>query len=87
MTKVRIPAFDAILGGKAQVKTVADTTVEISIPPGTAVGTVFKVRGHGLYMPNSNVRADMLVEVEVDIPVINDPISIARLREIANAFK
>lgn len=87
MTGVTISAFDAILGTKKTLRTVSDSEVELTIPPATAPGTVFKVRGHGLYVPGSGTRADMMVQTEIEIPKITDPLILARLRELANAVK
>jgi DnaJ-class molecular chaperone len=86
-TTFKISAFDAILGTVKRVRTVSGTGIDLTIPPGTAPGTVFKVRGHGLYVPNTNVRADLLAQVEIEIPRISNPTWIARLREIADAVK
>jgi DnaJ-class molecular chaperone len=61
--------------------------IDVTVPPATAADTVFKIRGHGLYIPNSITRADLLAQVEIEIPRIDNPVWIARLREIADAVK
>lgn len=86
-TSLKISAFDAILGTVKRVIAVNGTAIDLTVPPATAHGTVFKVRGHGLYMPNTSIRSDMMVHVEVEIPQINDPKLVAQLREIADAVK
>ena len=86
-TTFKISAFDAILGAVKRVRTVSGSGIDLTVPPATAPGTVFKIRGHGLYIPGANVRADLLAQVEIEIPRIDDPIWISRLREIANAVK
>lgn len=86
-TTFKISAFDAILGAVKRVRTVSGSGIDLTVPPATAPGTVFKIRGHGLYIPGANVRADLLAQVEIEIPRIDDPIWIARLREIADAVK
>jgi len=86
-TVLKISAFDAMLGIIKRVIAVNGATIDLTIPAATAPGTVFKVRGHGLYMPNTGTRSDMMVHVEVEIPRIDNPDLVARLREIANAIK
>jgi len=86
-TKFKISAFDAMLGAVKRVSTITGTMIDLTIPPATAPDTIFKIRGHGLYVPNSNMRADLLAQVEIEIPRIDDPVWIARLREIADAVK
>jgi DnaJ-class molecular chaperone len=86
-TALKISAFDAMLGTVKRIIAVNGATIDLTVPAATAPGTVFKVRGHGLYMPNTGARSDMMVHVEVEIPRIDDPNLVARLREIANAIK
>jgi len=86
-TTFKISAFDAILGTVKRVTTITGSGIDLTVPPATAPGTTFKIRGHGLYVPNTATRADLLAQVEIEIPRIDDPVWIARLREIANAVK
>ena len=86
-TTLKISAFDAMLGTIKRVIAVNGVTIDLTIPATTAPGTVFKVRGHGLYMPNTGIRSDMMVHVEVEIPQIDDPKLLSQLREIADAIK
>ena len=85
MTGIKISAFDAILGTKKIIRSVSGTSVELVVPPATAPGTVFKIRGHGLYIPGTSARADLMVQTEVVIPKITDAVVLAKLKEIANA--
>jgi len=85
MTKIKISAFDAILGTKKTIRSVSGSEVELTVPPATAPSTVFKIRGHGLYVPGTATRADLMVQTEVVIPKITDTVILAKLKEIANA--
>jgi len=56
-----------VLGDKIPVITV-DGELTLKIPAGTQSGTVFKLRGRGVYILNSRNRGDQLVTVKVKIP-------------------
>jgi len=64
-TKVGLSFKDAILGTKANVKTLTKT-ISLLIPPGTQPGTVMRLKGQGLAV--SGQQGDMYVHIEIDIP-------------------
>lgn len=64
-TSVTISFKEAILGTKAQVKTLTKT-IMLTIPPGTQPGTVLRLKGMGLSVGGQ--QGDQLVEVKVSIP-------------------
>jgi curved DNA-binding protein len=68
LTTVRVPVTAAVLGGKAEVRTL-DGAVDIKIPAGTPAGQVLRVRGHGLPRLGSKAeRGDLLATLAVDLP-------------------
>ena len=65
---IPIDLFTALLGGKVDVQAI-DRPVKLTIPPETANGTVFRLRGLG--MPCSGdpeKRGDLFVKVETALP-------------------
>ena len=56
----------ATLGSKIAVKTLDGKKLSVRIPPGTAAGKRFRVRGHGI--EKDGTRGDMIVEVNVTVP-------------------
>ena len=63
---VPINIAQATLGSRVSVKTLDGTKVAIRIPPGTASGKRFRVRGQGIEKDGS--RGDLIVQVEVSVP-------------------
>ncbi len=57
----------AALGGKIEVPTL-EGRVELTIPPGTQPGRVFRMRGKGIAHLNGHGRGDQLVAVTVEVP-------------------
>ena len=63
---VPINIAQATLGSKINVKTLDGKKVTIKIPPGTANGKRFRVRGQGI--KREEHRGDLIVEVQVRVP-------------------
>jgi DnaJ-class molecular chaperone len=57
---------EAVLGAKIRMPT-AEGMVSLSIPPGTASGKVFRLKGRGFRKLDAT-RGDQLVTVQIDIP-------------------
>jgi DnaJ-class molecular chaperone len=66
-TGVSVPLTTAVLGGEASVPTL-EGPVGIKIPPGTAPGRTFRLRGHGLPRPSGGDRGDVLATLGVEVP-------------------
>ncbi len=63
-----IDLYTAVLGGVVNVRSI-DRTVEMSVPPETPNGKVFRLRGLGMpKLRKPSQRGNLLVTVEVDIP-------------------
>jgi molecular chaperone DnaJ len=56
----------ATLGSKISVKTLDDKKVAIKIPPSTASGKRFRVRGQGV--KKGEQQGDLIVEVQISVP-------------------
>jgi molecular chaperone DnaJ len=63
---VPINIAQATLGSRVSVKTLTGTKVAIKIPPGTASGKRFRVRGQGIEKDGG--RGDLIVQIEVAVP-------------------
>ncbi len=67
-TQVQIDMFKAVLGGQAEVRTMAGSVL-LTIPPGTQNDQVFRVSGRGMPdLKDSGARGDLYVRVKVQIP-------------------
>lgn len=67
LSTVHIPMVLAALGGEIKVATV-DGDIKMKIPAGTQSGTDFKLSGHGVKHPRSEVRGAHIVTIRVDTP-------------------
>ena len=63
--KVPINIAQAVLGSRVRVRTI-DGQIELTIPPGTQPGTIFRVPGKGLSV--NGKRGDQLIRVTVQVP-------------------
>jgi molecular chaperone DnaJ len=63
---VPINIAQATLGSRISVRTLDGKRVNIRIPPGTANGKRFRVRGQGL--EKDGQRGDLIVEANVQVP-------------------
>lgn len=68
-TRVPVPLTTAVLGGEADVPTVAGKPLRLKIPPTTQNGQVFRLKGHG--MPTAgkpDQTGDLYATVDVQLP-------------------
>ena len=67
-TTATVSVFTAILGGEADVETLAGK-VKLSIPPGTQPDQVFRLGGRGMpHVKSPNTKGDLYVKLKVQIP-------------------
>lgn len=67
-TTVPVDLYTALLGGTVQVPTL-EKSVELTIPPETANGKVFRLRGLGMpNLKNPQQRGNLYVTVQVQLP-------------------
>ncbi len=65
-----ITPYEAVLGGKVRIPTL-DGAVELAIPPATAAGRTFRIKGKGL--PAKDGKGDLLATVHIVMPDEADP--------------
>ena len=68
-THATVPLTTAVLGGEAEVTTLAGKPLRLKIPPATQNGQVFRLKGHG--MPTAgkpDEPGDLYATVDVQIP-------------------
>jgi DnaJ-class molecular chaperone len=66
-TRVHVPLTTAVLGGEADVLTLAGKSLRLKIPATTQNGQTFRLKGHG--MPSTSKESgDLYATVEVQLP-------------------
>ena len=83
--RVHLGMAQAALGAELSVPTVGGEPVDITIPPGTQPGTVFKLSRQGMPRLRGRGRGDLLVEVIVEVPTNLTRPQEAALRAFAEA--
>ena len=67
--KVPVAATTAVLGGEAEVNTLAGKAVRLRIPPLTQNGQVFRLKGYGMpAVGKADDKGDLYGRVEVQLP-------------------
>ena len=67
--RVPVPVTTAVLGGEVPVATLSGSTLRLKIPPLTAHGRVFRLRGQGMPLVGTpGGRGDLYAAVEIAIP-------------------
>jgi molecular chaperone DnaJ len=80
---VPVAIHEAGLGAKIEVPTL-DGPITVRVPPGTAAGTRLRVRGRGVpSLDNPEMAGDLMVEIQIVLPPVQDERSRALLREFA----
>ncbi len=74
---------EAALGAKVEVPT-PDGHSTIKIPPGTQSGSKLRLKGQGMPVPKSAQRGDLIAEVQVVTPQVQDERSKELLRELGS---
>jgi DnaJ-class molecular chaperone len=67
-TDMSVPVDVAILGGKAEVRTLEGTTLSLTIPPGTSSGKKLRIKGKGAHVAGASTRGDLYANVSVQVP-------------------
>jgi DnaJ-class molecular chaperone len=68
-TPLVVPVTTAVLGGPAEVVTLAGNRLTVKVPPGTQPGQRLRLKGHGLPAPGApDDRGDLFARVEVRVP-------------------
>lgn len=67
--RVSIPLTTAVLGGEAEVKTIAGKSLRLKIPPTTQHGQVFRLKGHGMPITGKPAEhGDLYATADVQLP-------------------
>ena len=67
--KVGVPVTTAVLGGEADVQTLAGKPARLRIPPATQNGQVFRLKGHGMPLTGkTDTRGDLYATADVQLP-------------------
>lgn len=84
---LRLPVTfpEAALGADIKVPTL-DSTVTVRIPPGTPSGKVLRVRGKGVAADGKNKEGDLLVTVDVQVPINLTAAQRAEVEALATAL-
>jgi DnaJ-class molecular chaperone len=72
-TKVHIPLTTAVLGGEAEVPTLAGKSLRLKVPSTTQNGQTFRLKGHGMPTTNKPESGDLYATVEVQLPTALTP--------------
>jgi DnaJ-class molecular chaperone len=68
-TRVSIPLTTAVLGGEADVETLAGKPLRLKIPATTQNGQVFRLKGHGMpALGKTNEHGDLYATADVQLP-------------------
>lgn len=67
--RVSIPLTTAVLGGEAEVKTIAGKALRLKIPPTTQHGQIFRLKGHGMPVTGKPAEhGDLYATADVQLP-------------------
>jgi curved DNA-binding protein len=72
ITNLEITSIDAMLGCNREVQGIDDKRFNIKIPQGCQFGQKFGLSGQGLYQMNTNIRGDLIVNVSIKTPTLNE---------------
>jgi len=68
-TRVAVPLTTAVLGGEADVRTLAGKSLRLKIPPTTQNAQVFRLKGHGMPVPGKKDEVgDLYATIDVQLP-------------------
>jgi DnaJ-class molecular chaperone len=68
-TKIGVPVTTAVLGGEAEVPTLAGKPVRLRIPPTTQNAQTFRLKGHGMpALGKPEEKGDLYATVDVELP-------------------
>ena len=66
--RVPISLTTAVLGGEADVHTIAGKSLRLKIPPMTQNAQVFRLKGHGMPVTGKGEHGDLYATVDVELP-------------------
>jgi curved DNA-binding protein len=81
-TTVNINPIEAIIGCRKKVKTITGQEMELEIRAGINSGTEYASNGTGFSNPHSQRKGRFVTVVNIQTPVITDPILLEKLQQI-----
>jgi curved DNA-binding protein len=81
-TNIEINPIESIIGCRKTIKTITGSNMDIELRPGVEHGTEFASAGNGFTNVNNGRKGRFVSIVKIVVPQINDPVIIARLKEI-----
>jgi molecular chaperone DnaJ len=91
VTRVQASFTDVALGSEIRVPSLepddAESTLKVTLPPGTQSGAVFTVKGHGVPRLDGRGRGSLIVVVQVDVPTSLTPRARQLLLELGDELK
>ena len=85
ITKKSVNVFDLLLGCAIIIKTPDQKSVKLNIPKATKPGTMLSISGYGLPdLSNSRIRGNIIVQINAEIPKINDENILEEISNIRN---
>ncbi|MBM3728424.1 MAG: J domain-containing protein [Acidobacteria bacterium] len=83
--EIRVPVavWEAGLGAKIEVPTI-DGRALLKVPQGTQNGQKFRLRDKGVLNARKGTRGDQIIEVQIQLPEVNDERTREILRELAS---
>ena len=71
--KINVNCLDAMTGTDIDVPSIESKVFRLSIPAGANFGTRLRLPNQGLFEVNTNRRGNLIVEVLLTVPVVNNP--------------
>ncbi len=87
VTKKFVNVFDIMLGCVILIETPDKKSLNLNIPKGTKSGTTLAMRGYGMSDVRTGRKGSILVQIEAQIPRINDPDVIAKTLELKHLIE
>jgi len=76
--------FDLLLGSVIIIESIEGKRLSVNIPKGTNPGSKFSIKGHGMPDVNSRIRGNAYIQIEAEVPKIDDQEILTKLAEIKN---
>lgn len=87
ITKKSVNIFDLLTGCVIIIKTIDNKQLELKIPKGTKPGAKFSIPKYGMPNMHTKNRGNLLVEIDADIPQVNDQRVLDKIQEIKNILR
>lgn len=65
---IKLSYPDLVMGTKVDVGTIEGKTIRITIPEYSKVGDNLRIQSKGMKLPDSKVRGDMIIELDINMP-------------------